>query len=133
MTTLIDIPPGVLPDHRTADPITEYASLSKSLRRCRDFCVVLALLLFFGRSAWAWISGRSWIVGPDAGGLYVLGFPALFLLLSARDLSAWIRLRKALRVRGRGERRARPWRYVAAGAVLGAAAVVVGVLILRTL
>jgi hypothetical protein len=133
MTTLVDIPPGVLRDEDTPHPLARYAALSTSLRRCRDFCVVLALLLFLGRSAWAWLSGRSWIVGPDAGAVYVVGFPLLFLLLGARDLSAWFRLRKALQVRARRERRAAPWRYVAAGAVLGASATIAGALILRTL
>jgi hypothetical protein len=133
MSTLTDMVPGVLTEAVTTDAVAQDAALTQSLRRCRDFCIVLALLLFFARSAWAWLSGRSWIVGPDAGAVYVLGFPTLLLLLSARDLTAWLRLRKAQRVRARLERRMRPWRYVAVGALLGASAVVGGAFILRTL
>ena len=112
----------------------KYADLARSLGRCRDFCVALALALFFGRSLWAWVSGRSWIVGPDAGALYVVGFPALFLVLGARELPVWLRLWFAQRLaRRRSRRHARPWQYVAAGVVLGASAMLIGAAILRRL
>jgi hypothetical protein len=112
----------------------EYALLARTLRRYRDFCVALALALFFGRSLWAWVSGRSWIVGPDVGALYVVGFPALFLFLGARELPAWLRLwgaRKLAPRRSRGN--ARAWQYVAAGVVLGASAMLIGEAILGRL
>jgi hypothetical protein len=80
----------------------------------------------------AWISGRSWIVGPDAGALYIIGFPALFLCLGARELPTWMELRRARRLaRTRTAGWTRPWQYVAAGAMLGASAVVIGAVILR--
>ena len=111
-----------------------YEVLARTLRRYRDFCVALALALFFGRSLWAWVSGRSWIVGPDAWALYVLGFPTLFLFLGARELPAWLRLWGALRLRRRRlGRHAGPWLYVAAGVVLGASAMLIGSAILRRL
>jgi hypothetical protein len=121
---------------RDAEPHLDetYALLARTLRRYRDFCVALALALFFGRSLWAWMSGRSWIVGPDVGALYVVGFPSLFLFLGARELPAWMRLWSARRLaRQRFPRHARPWEYVAAGVVLGASAMLIGAAILRRL
>jgi hypothetical protein len=112
----------------------EYAALARSVGRYRDFCVALALALFFGRCLWAWVSGRSWIVGPELGALYVVGFPALFLFLSARELPAWLRLLGARHLaRARSRHARRPWQYVAAGALLGASAILIGTAILHRL
>jgi hypothetical protein len=131
MITVTD-PLAVEARHNEPDVDAQYADLAHSLGRCRDFCVALALTLFFGRSLWAWVSGRSWIVGPDAGALYVVGFPALFLFLGARELPTWLRLWCARRLaRRRSGRQARPWQYVAAGVVLGASAMLVGAAILH--
>jgi hypothetical protein len=132
MITVTD-PLAVEARHNEPDVDAQYADLAHSLGRCRDFCVALALTLFFGRSLWAWVSGRSWIVGPDAGALYVVGFPALFLFLGARELPTWLRLWWARRLaRRRSRRHARPWQYVAAGVVLGASAMLIGAAILRS-
>lgn len=133
MITITDLP---VTETRAAEPDLEqtYVRLAHTLGRYRDFCVGLALALFFGRSLWAWVSGRSWVVGPDLGALYVLGFPALFLFLGARDLPAWLRLWTARRLtRRRTRRHARPWQYVAAGVVLGVSAMLIGTAILRHL
>ena len=123
----------------TDTPLTQpdveekYALLARTLGRYRDLCVALALALFFGRSLWAWVSGRSWIVGPDVGALYVVGFPALFVFLGARELPVWLRLWGARRLaRRRAPRHARPWLYVAVGVVLGASAMLIGTAILRS-
>jgi hypothetical protein len=133
MITITD--PAATETHRNEPDVEEkYALLARTLGRYRDFCVALALALFFGRSLWAWVSGRSWIVGPDAGALYVVGFPALFLFLGARELPAWARLWGARRLaRRRSRRNARPWQYVAAGVVLGVSAMLLGTAILRRL
>jgi hypothetical protein len=133
MITVADLPPT---ETRDAEPHLDetYAVLARTLRQYRDFCVALALALFMGRSLWAWVSGRSWIVGPDIGALYVIGFPSLFLFLGARELPAWMRLwsaRRLARRQGRGQ--ARPWEYVAAGVVLGASAMLIGTALLRRL
>lgn len=131
MITVTD-PLAVDTRNNELDVDAKYADLARSLGRCRDFCVALALALFFGRSLWAWMSGRSWIVGPDVGALYVVGFPALFLFLGARELPTWLRLWCARRLaRGRSGRNGRPWQYVAAGVVLGASAMLIGAAILR--
>jgi hypothetical protein len=96
--------------------------------------VALALLLFFGRSMWAWISGRSWIIGPEVGAVYVLGFPALFAFLGSRDLPAWLRLWGTRRLaRARRDRQVRPWQYVAAGAALGGSVILAVTSLLRNL
>jgi hypothetical protein len=73
------------------------------------------------------ISGRSWIVGPEVGALYVVGFPALFAFLGSRDLPTWLRLWGARRDQ------MRPWQYVAAGAALGASAILAVASVLETL
>jgi hypothetical protein len=122
------------PTPAEADVEATYAALARSLGRYRDFCVALALALFFGRSLWAWVSGRSWIVGPDIGALHVIGFPALFIFLSARELPVWLRLWSARRLaRRRSGRNARPWQYVAIGALIGASVMLVTTVILRRL
>lgn len=134
MTTLIDAPSAAVRDDGLIDAEVRYAELSCRLGRYRDFCVALALLLFFGRSMWAWISGRSWIVGPEVGAVYVLGFPALFAFLGSRDLPAWLRLWGARRLaRARRDRQVRPWQYVAAGAVLGGSVILAVTSLLRNL
>ena len=120
--TILDSPsaPTVGPD--TSRREVELTVLHRSLRRYRDLCIVLVLVLFFGRSLWAWLAGRSWIVGPDLAGLYVLGFPALFLMLGRRDLLTCFRLWRSRRQAHarREDSSRRPWQYVTAGAVLGA-------------
>lgn len=130
MITMTDLPAT---ETRTPEPDVEqtYALVARTLGRYRDFCVALALALFFGRSLWAWVSGRSWVVGPDLGALYVVGFPALFLFLGARELPAWLRLWAARR--WRVGRNARPWQYVAAGVLIGASAMLIGTAILSRL
>ena len=134
MITVTDLPSGETHGGDLIDAEERYAALARTLVRYRDFCVALALALFFGRSLWAWVSGRSWIVGPDVGALYVVGFPTLFLFLGARELPAWLRLWGVRRLaRGRSWRQTRPWQYLAAGAVLGASAMLIGVAILRWL
>ena len=134
-TTTFDSSVGQPVTVGTGSRDVEYAELCKSLRRYRDICIALVLVVFFGRSLWAWVAGRSWIVGPDLAGLYVVGFPILFLVLGRRDLSAWFRLWRERRPprprRERGSRR--PWQYVTAGAVLGAVAILVVAAILRVL
>ena len=134
-TTTLDSPVGHSLDSETVPRDVEYAELCKSLRRYRDICIALVLVVFFGRSAWAWVAGRSWIVGPDLAGLYVVGFPILFLVLGRRDLSAWFRLWRARRPpRARREHSSRrPWQYVTAGAVLGAVVILMVAAILRVL
>ena len=121
-TTILDSP--VAPALGSETPVrdVELTELYRSLRRYRDFCIVLVLVVFFGRSLWAWLAGRSWIVGPDLAGLYVLGFPALFLMLGRRDLLACFRLWRSRRPAHprRGDSSRRPWHYVTAGAALGA-------------
>jgi hypothetical protein len=52
MITVTD-PLAVDTRHNEPDVDQKYADLARSLGRCRDFCVVLALALFFGRSLWA--------------------------------------------------------------------------------
>jgi hypothetical protein len=133
MITVTDLP-AALTRGGAIETEERYAALARSLARYRDFCVALALALFFGRSLWAWVSGRSWIVGPDAGALYVVGFPTLFLFLGARELPAWLRLSAARRLgRARSVANTRPWHYVAAGIVLGASAMLIVAAILRRL
>ena len=133
MITITD-PAAAVTHVNEPDVEEKYALLARTLARYRDFCMALALALFFGRSLWAWMSGRSWIVGPDVGALYVVGFPALFLFLGARELPAWVRLWSARRLaRRRSRGGARPWQYVAAGVVLGASAMLIGTAILRRL
>jgi hypothetical protein len=133
MTTITD-PAAADTRGDEADAEEKYALLARTLGRYRDFCVALALALFFGRSLWAWVSGRSWIVDADVGALYVVGFPALFLFLGARELPRWGRLWAARRLaRRRSRQNARPWHYVAAGVALGASAMLIGVAILRGL
>ena len=134
-TTILDSP--VAPPLGSDTPVrdVELTELYRSLRRYRDFCIVLVLVVFFGRSLWAWLAGRSWIVGPDLAGLYVLGFPALFLMLGRRDLLACFRLwrsRRQAHPRGEDSSR-RPWQYVTAGAVLGALVILVVSAVMRML
>ena len=133
MITITDAPAAETRDHQP-DLEQQYARVAATLGRYRDFCMALALVLFFGRSLWAWVSGRSWVVDPDVGALYIIGFPALFLVLGGRELPAWLRLWSARRLARRGSRQgARPWQYVAAGVVLGASAMLIGTAILSRL
>ncbi len=115
----------------------EYADVCRTLRRHRDTCLGLWMLVFFGRSAWAWISGRSWIVDPELAGLYVLGLPTMFALLGGRDLTAWLRLwreRHLAAVQARAADPRRPtWHYLAAGALLGASSLLGALTIIRHL
>jgi hypothetical protein len=137
MTTPLETPVGPSFGSATSPGDAAYAELCRSLRRYRDFCIALVLVMFFGRSLWAWLAGRSWIVGPDLAGLYVIGFPVLFLVLGGRDLTAWFRMwrsRRAAQARARHvEVPRRPWQYVTAGAVLGAAGILVVAAIARML
>jgi len=134
-TTILDSPVAPLLGSETPVRDVELTELYRSLRRYRDFCIVLVLVVFFGRSLWAWLAGRSWIVGPDLAGLYVLGFPALFLMLGRRDLLACFRLWRSRRQAHtrREDSSRRPWQYVTAGAVLGALVILAVAAIVRIL
>jgi hypothetical protein len=134
-TTILDSPVAPPLGSETSSRDVELTELYSSLRRYRDLCVGLVLVVFFGRSLWAWVSGRSWIVGPDLAGLYVVGFPTLFVILGRRHLLAWFRLWRSQRqTHGRRQESSRrPWQYVTAGAVLGALIILLGTAIVRIL
>jgi len=130
--TVLDSPVVPTLGIATSPREVELTELYKSLRRYRDLCIGLVLVVFFGRSLWAWVSGRSWIVGPDLAGLYVVGFPLLFVILGRSDLVAVFRLWRSQFAQREGSSR-RPWQYVSAGAVLGALIILVGYAIVRGL